>query len=122
MPADFIAFASGLAVDCLAEGVIGLNAAALMPVALLRKSLVRIYFGEDLITRKDSFSLRKYGIAKVSAAIFSALAVFLLIYIILDGAGTRTIWFNLIRGGITLVISYFVSLIVVNSLTPDDRK
>ena len=117
-----IAFASGLAVDWLAEGVIGLNAAALMPVALLRKSFVRIYFGEDLITRKDSFSLRKYGIAKVSAALFSALAVFLLIYITLDGAGTRTILFNLIRGGITLILSYLVSLIVVNSLTPDDRK
>ena len=118
----FIAFASGLAVDWLAEGVIGLNAAALMPVALLRKSFIRIYFGEDLITRKDSFSLRKYGIAKVSAALFSALAVFLLIYIILDGAGTRTILFNIIRGGITLMLSYLVSLIVVNSLTPDDRK
>ena len=117
-----IAFASGLAVDWLAEGVIGLNAAALMPVALLRKSLIRIYFGEDLITRKDSFSLRKYVIAKVSAALFSALAVFLIIYIVLDGAGTRTILFNLIRGGITLILSYLVSLIVVNSLTPDDRK
>jgi hypothetical protein len=117
-----IAFASGLAVDWLAEGVIGLNAAALVPVALLRKSLIRIYFGEDLITRKDSFSLRKYGIAKVSAALFSALAVFLIIYIVLDGAGTRTILFNLIRGGITLILSYLVSLIVVNSLTPDDRK
>jgi hypothetical protein len=66
--------------------------------------------------------LRKYGIAKVSAALFSALTVFLIIYIVLDGAGTRTILFNLIRGGITLILSYLVSLVVVNSLTPDDRK
>ncbi len=117
-----LAFGSGLAVDMIAEGVIGLNASALVPVALLRKPFIRLYFGEDLITRKDSFSLRKYGMTKVSAAILSCLAVFLVIYIFLDGAGTKPLWFNLTRGGITLACSYLVSLIVVNTLTPDDRK
>ena len=117
-----LAFASGLAVDWFAEGIVGLNASALVPVALLRKPLIRIFFGEDLITRKDSFSLRKYGMAKVSAALLSSLAVFLIIYIFLDGAGTRPLWFNLVRGGITLLCSYLLSLIVVNTLTPDDRK
>ena len=118
----FIAFGSGLAVDWLSEGLIGINAASLVPVALARKSIVKMFFGEDLITRKDSFSLRKYGMAKVSAAILSCLAVFLVIYIFLDGAGTKPLWFNLTRGGITLLCSYLVSLIVVNTLTPDDRK
>lgn len=118
----FLAFASGLAVDWLAEGIIGLNASALVPVALLRKPVIRIFFGEDLITRKDSFSLRKYGMAKVSAAVITCLVVFLTIYIFLDGAGTRPLWFNLIRGGVTLLCSYLVSMIVVNTLTPDDRK
>ena len=118
----FLAFASGLAVDWLAEGIVGLNASALVPVALLRKPLIRIFFGEDLITRKDSFSLRKYGMAKTSAAILTSLSVFLVIYIFLDGAGTRPLWFNLIRTGVTLVCSYLVSLIVVSTLTPDDRK
>ena len=117
-----LAFGSGLAVDMIAEGVIGLNASVLVPVALLRKPFIRLYFGEDLITRKDSFSLRKYGMTKVSAAILSCLAVFLVIYIFLDGAGTKPLWFNLTRGGITLACSYLVSLIVVNTLTPDDRK
>lgn len=118
----FLAFASGLAVDWMAEGITGLNAAALIPVAILRKPLIRLYFGEDLITRKDSFSLRKYGIAKVSAAVLTSLAVFLVIYIFLDGAGTRPLWFNLTKGGITLVCSYALSMIVVSTLTPDDRK
>ena len=45
-----LAFGSGLAVDWIAEGVIGLNASALIPVAILRKPLIRIFFGEDLIT------------------------------------------------------------------------
>ena len=118
----FLALASGFAVDWLAEGIIGLNASALVPVAVLRKPVIRIFFGEDLITRKDSFSLRKYGMAKVSAAVLTCLLVFLTIYIFLDGAGTRSLWFNLIRGGVTLLCSYLMSMIVVNTLTPDDRK
>ena len=57
----FLAFGSGMAVDMLAEGIIGLNTSALLPVAILRKPLIRMLFGEDLIIRKDSFSIRKYG-------------------------------------------------------------
>ena len=36
-----IAFATGLSVDWLSEGLIGINAAALVPVALMRKPLDR---------------------------------------------------------------------------------
>lgn len=117
-----ISFLSGLAIDWLAEGIVGLNAAALLPVALLRKTFIRIFFGEDLIVRRDSFSMRKYGVAKVSAALLASMLVFLVIYLFLDGAGTRTLAFNLIRGGATMLCSYLLSLIVVNTLTPDDRK
>ena len=91
----FIAFASGLTVDWLSEGLVGLNAAALIPVALMRKGIIRIYFGEDLIDRGDSFSFSKFGTAKVSAAILTSLTLFLIAYVILDGAGTRPLWFNL---------------------------
>ena len=118
----FIAFASGLGVDWLAEGLIGLNAAALLPVALARKPIVRIFFGEDLISRGDSFSFRKYGVAKVSAAILSALTVFLAVYIMLDGAGMHPTWFNLAYFGASLVINWILSLLVTHILTPDDRK
>ena len=117
-----IAFGSGLAVDWLSEGLIGINAASLVPVALARKVIIRIYFGEDLITRKDSFSFNKYGIAKVSAAILTAIALFLVVYIALDGAGTRPMWFNLAYFGASLLCNWILCLIVANLLTPDDRK
>ena len=117
-----IAFMSALATDWLAEGIVGLNAAALLPVAILRKPIIRAFFGEDLITRQDNFSVSKYGFAKVSAAMLSVILLYLVIYIILDGAGTKDTWFNFMRGAISLVASYLVSLIVINTLTPDDRK
>ena len=117
-----IAFGSGLAVDWLSEGLIGINAASLVPVALARKSIVKMFFGEDLITRGDSFSFNKFGTAKISAALMSAITIFLLFYIILDGAGTRPMWFNLAYFGASLVCNWLLALLVTHLLTPDDRK
>lgn len=117
-----IAFATGLSVDWLSEGIIGLNAASLVPVALMRKPLIRFFLGEDLIIRSDSFSFKKNGIGKISVLMLTSTLVFLVIYILLDGAGTRPLWFNLIRLGVSLACNYLLALIVANILTTDDRK
>ena len=117
-----IAFASGLAVDWLSEGLIGINAVSLVPVALARRTIIRIFFGEDLISRKDSFSFNKYGAAKVSVALVTALIIFLGIYITLDGAGTRPTLTNLAYFGASLLCNLILCLIVTKILTPDDRK
>jgi len=118
----FIAFATGLSVDWLSEGLIGINAAALVPVALMRKPLIRFFLGEDLIVRSDNFSIRKNGVGKISLVLGVAILIFLGIYIFLDGAGTRPTWFNLTRTGASLVCNYLLALIVTNILTVDDRK
>ena len=117
-----IAFASGLAVDWLSEGLIGINAVSLVPVALARKTIIRIFFGEDLISRKDSFSFSKFGVAKISAAIFVSLLIFLSIYIMVDGAVTRHVLTNLAYMGASLAVNWILCLLVTNILTPDDRK
>ncbi len=117
-----MAFASGLAVDWLSEGLIGINAVSLIPVALARKGLIRIFFGEDLIIRSDSFSFKKYGAAKISAAVLTASALFLAIYIFFDGAGTRPFLVNLGFFGASLACNWPLSLIVTKILTPDDRR
>ena len=76
-----IAFLTGLSVDWLSEGLIGINAASLLPVALARQTFIRVFLGEDIINRKDSFSIRKNGISKVSFAIITVTAIFLAVYI-----------------------------------------
>ena len=118
----FIAFASGLSVDWLSEGLIGLNAAAAVPVGLLRNSIVRIFLGEDLITRGDRFSFRKNGFFKIMVVMFTATAIYLGIYIILDGANSRPLAFSLTRFGVSTVCCMVLSTIVTNILSPDDRK
>ena len=117
-----LAFATGLSADWLSEGLIGINAASLIPVALMRKPLIRFFLGEDIINRKDSFSIRKNGAGKISITVAAALMVFLFIYIFLDGAGTRPFWFCAARFWASLAANLILALVVVGVLTPDDRK
>lgn len=117
-----LAFMTGLSVDWLSEGLAGINASCLVPVALMRKPLIRFFLGEGLITRSDGFSIRKNGAGKISMLLSLSIVIFLGLYIILDGAGTRPMWFNLTRFGISFVCNYILALIVTNILTVDDRK
>ena len=120
--AMIIAFITGLVVDLLAEGMLGLNTLALVPVAYARKGIIRLVFGDELFARKEDFSVRKNGFGKVAVAIFIAQALFLLIYIWADGAGTRPFSFNAIRFGVSLLAGWAVSLLIIDILAPDTRK
>ena len=60
-----IAFVTGLAVDYFAEGIIGLNAAALLPVAILRRTLIEAIFGPEPFEQEENITVKKYGLAKV---------------------------------------------------------
>lgn len=117
-----IAFASGLAVDWLSEGLIGINAASLIPVAALRSTFIRIFLGEDIINRKDSFSVRRNGAGKISIVMAATTSVFLLVYIFLDGAGTRPFWFCTARFFASLAANMILAALVTDILTPDDRR
>lgn len=117
-----IAMASGFMVDWLADGLLGLNTAAILPVAFVRKEIIRIFLGEDLITREERFSYRKQGFVKVSIAQTICSAIFLALYIILDGAGTRTGWFCIGKFLVSMIFNFFLAIIVINILAPDDRK
>ena len=120
--AMIIAFVTGLLVDLLAEGMLGINTLALVPVAYARKGVIRLVFGEELFARKEDFSVRKNGFGKVAVAIFIVQALFLLVYIWADSAGTRPFSFNVIRFGVSLIAGWVVSLLIIDILAPDTRK
>lgn len=117
-----IAFVTGLAVDYFAEGIIGLNAAALLPVAILRRTLIEAIFGPEPFEQEENITVKKYGLAKVSLAIFIITAIFLLIYNIADCAGTRPFIFILAKVCFSLLASYILSLLAINLLSYDDRR
>ena len=117
-----VAFASGLTVDFLSEGLLGLNALALVPVAFARNAIIRLIFGEELFAREEDFSIHRSGFGKVAVAIFLSTALFLVVYVWADAAGTRPFLFNAIRFAASLAVSTGVSFLVVNLLAPDSRK
>ena len=122
MKALLIAFATGLSVDLIAEGALGINTVALLPVALLRRSICDFIFGEELVVRGEDFSIRKYGLPKVLFALFLVLSLFLVIYLWADGAATRPWLFNLIRFAVSLAAGMLLGVAVVDMLMPDDRR
>lgn len=117
-----ITFISGLSIDWISEGLIGLNTSAILPVAALRKPLIRTFIGKDLIIRNDNFSIRKNGFSKVFFALLTSTAIFVCLYVYLDGAGTRPFWFSLSRFGASLAVNMLLGLIVVNTLTVEEKK
>lgn len=117
-----ISFVTGLTVDWLGDGVIGMNALALVPVALLRKPLVSAIFGHDMVERQGSFSIYKNGLFSCAGATIIMVILFMLIYIITDGAGQRPFWFNMVRFICSALSSSILCLIVLNSLNPRERR
>lgn len=115
----FVAFGLGLAVDFFAEGLLGINALALVPVAFLRKPVVELLFGKEPFENRENLSVRKYGYLRISVALLLLLLVFLSIYILADGAGTRPLWFSIVKLAASLFASWLLSLIAVNLLTDD---
>ena len=117
-----IAFATGLAVDFFVEGTIGINALSLVPVAFVRKTLIGMIFGVEPFEQKENLTIKKYGFARISFAIIIVTALFLAIYILADCAGTRPLWFMGSKFGLSLLVSYLVSILLVNLLSYDDRR
>lgn len=116
-----IAFATGLSVDIFAEGVLGLNAFCLIPVALARNSIVGLVIGNEVVIRGGEFSFRKNGAAKVSLAILMSVALFVLVYVIVDGAGTRGFWFNSARFVASTLCNFVLGVIAVRVLNAQDH-
>lgn len=120
--AMLIAFVTGLAVDFFAEGTLGINALSLVPVALLRRPVIGMVFGNEPFDQKENITVRKYGFARVSFVITLMTLLFLLVYIPVDCAGTRPLWFIAACTGLSLAASYLASVLVLNLLTYEDRR
>ena len=117
-----IAFVTGLAVDFLSQGILGLTAASLLPVAFTKNLIIRLVFGSELFSRGEDISVRRQGIPKMAIAIVMVTAIFLLVFIAADGAGTRPFLFNLGRFSLSLLAGSVFSLILVSIFDPGESS
>lgn len=115
----FVAFGSAFAVDFFSEGLMGLNIAALLPVALLRFNIIRLVCGEEVFARKEDISIPRQGLWKMGLVVLMAQALFLIVYLWIDGAGTRPMWFTTIRFFASLFAGVLLSILAVDTLEPE---
>ena len=115
------AFGTGISVDLLAEGVLGLNTLALVPVALIRFPVLKMLMGTEMQEKNYRLTMRSAGIWKMLMAAVICNALFLAVYVIADGAGARPFWFNAIRFGASLVCDSILALLVIHVLNPEER-
>lgn len=114
-----VAFIAGFLTDFFADGMLGLVTCALVPVGYARTWILRWLFGPDIFERGEDISYRRYGFWPVLLALTLASLLFMFIYVWADGAGTRPLWFNLVRALLSTLVSSALSLFTVSLFSPE---
>ena len=117
-----IAFITGFAVDFCASGMLGLTSLALVPTAFVRREIIHLVFGLEVLNREEDLSVNRHGLPKIILAIILSTAIFLLIFIWADGAGTRPFWFNAVKFAASLSASCVVSIMILGLIGTDNRE
>lgn len=116
------AFATGFAADFLAGGLLGISSLALVPVGLLRRPVIQLVFGSELLSRGEDISFQRQGSSKVLLATVLVTALYLLVYIVVDSAGTRPLWVDAVKFAASLAVSTLVSVFVAWILCSDNSQ
>ena len=107
-----IAFATGIGVDFLVTGQLGMTSLSLVPVGLLRRGVVRLVFGSELFARGEELSFHRQGWQKFLLCTVILTALHLIIQIWVDGAGMYSLGFNVLKLGISLLVSTAVAVAI----------
>lgn len=107
------ALALGLCIDIFADGVLGLNAAALVAMAYLRPSVLKITLSRGLLENSDNQPLLHKNVEIQKLAMLTAimLAIFFCVYVAIDSAGTFPLWYVAVKVAICTAVNTAISLV-----------
>lgn len=117
-----IAFGMAFVVDFFSTGMLGMTAVALLPVALVRNALLTLMFSQEYFSRRNDLVSDVQGLRRTLVCVEISIVLYLLIYIIVDSAGTRPFGFNLLRFIISLTVCSLVSILIVSNFSPKEHK
>ncbi len=106
----FLAFVLGLVADFMVNGQLGLTSLALVPVAAVRRGVIRIVFGQELFVREEQLSFRRLGWPKFIWSILLLTGLYLIIYIAVDSADVYSLGFRALKFLFSLLASTAVSM------------
>ena len=114
-----IAFITGFAVDFFSTGMLGITSFALVPVALTRGLFIGMVFGEDVSSRDEELSISRMGLPRMLLAIILTCALFFMLYVWVDSAGTVRFWRAFLRFLLSVLVSTPVCAYVSRLLRPE---
>lgn len=94
-----VAFILGLSIDLFADGVLGLNAAALTAMAYFRPSILKLTIPKASFENYENQPLipRTVELPKLALINTMLLAVFFTVYVLLDSAATFTFGYTMLK-------------------------
>lgn len=107
------AFALGLATDIFADGVLGLNAAALVAIAYARPLLLKAVFSRTGIDSTENMPLLTRFVEPRKLLLLNALMllIFFAVYVMLDSAGSLPLWYAILKIILCVAINSIISII-----------
>ena len=111
-----VAFALGLGLDILSDGVPGLNAFAAVMAAAPRKTFYRFFVNSDRQDKTEIPLLRDIGILKYLKYLISVTTVYFAAYILLDCISFRPLPFILLKFAASTAASTALALLLAVSV------
>lgn len=108
-----VAFILGLCIDISADGVLGLNAAALVAMAYSRPFILKLTLSKGNMDNAEGQPLtpKTVEIPKLVMINTLMLAIFFTAYVLLDSAGGFTLWYTLLKIGLCVAVNSIITII-----------
>ncbi len=110
------AFCFGLLVDILSDGVLGLNAAAIVAIAYFRPLLFRVAVSKTTLENTIEITQRTIGTTQFLLVTALSYAIFFTIYIALDSWGYFSFIYTTARFLLNIIINTAVALLLWKSV------
>lgn len=113
-----VAFALGMTIDIFADGVTGLNAAALVAMAYARPMLLKLVFSRAGLENTENCPLlpRNVDVLKLFLLDALMLLVFFTVYVVLDSAGSLPFWYAILKIMLCVAVNCIIYIICSTAL------
>ncbi len=108
-----VAFILGLTIDIFADGVPGLNAAALVAMAYARPLVLKFVLTRGGLESTETLPLLPRTVELPKLVLLNAimLAIFFTVYVVLDSAGSFTFWYTILKIVLCIIANSIISTI-----------
>ncbi len=113
-----VAFVLGMTIDIFADGVPGLNAAALVAMAYSRPMLLKLVFSRAGLENMENAPLlpRNADVLKLLLLDALMLLVFFTVYVVLDSAGSLPFWYAAFKITLCVAVNCIIYIICSTAL------